>query len=64
MPKMKSNRGARKRFSLTARGNVRRAHAYRRHKLAKKTGKSKRNLRQTTLVSAADSRRMERLLLV
>ena len=39
MPKMKSNRGARKRFSLTARGKVRRAHAYRRHKLAKKTGK-------------------------
>lgn len=64
MPKMKSNRGARKRFSLTARGSVRRAHAYRRHKLAKKTGKRKRNLRQSTLVSAADSRRMERLLLV
>ena len=64
MPKMKSNRGARKRFSLTARGRVRRAHAYRRHKLAKKTGKRKRNLRQSTLVSAADSRRMERLLLV
>ena len=64
MPKMKSNRGARKRFSLTARGKVRRVHAYRRHKLAKKTAKRKRNLRQSTLVSAADSRRMKRLLLV
>ena len=64
MPKMKSNRGARKRFSLTAKGHVRRAHASRRHKLAKKTSKRKRNLRQSTLVSAADSRRMERLLLV
>ena len=64
MPKMKSNRGARKRFSLTAKGHVRRAHAFRRHKLGKKSGKRKRNLRQSALVSAADSRRMERLLLV
>ena len=64
MPKMKSNRSARKRFSFTARGKVRRVHAFRRHKLAKKTGKRKRNLRQSALVSAADSRRMKRLLLV
>ena len=64
MPNMKSNRSARKRFSLTARGSVRRAHAYKRHILAKKTRKRKRNLRQSALVSAADSRRMKRLLVV
>lgn len=64
MPKMKSNRSARKRFRFTARGNIRRAHAYKRHILAKKTRKRKRNLRQSTLVSTADSRRMKRLLLV
>ena len=62
MPKMKSNRSARKRFSFTARSNVRRAHAYKRHKLAIKTRKRKRGLRQSALVSAADNRRMKRLL--
>lgn len=64
MPKMKSNRSARKRFSFTAQGKIRRAHAYKRHKLAIKTRKRKRGLRQSTLVSASDSGRMKRLLLV
>ena len=64
MPKMKSNRSARKRFRFTAQGNIRRGHAYKRHILAKKTRKRKRNLRQSALVSSADSRRMKRLLLV
>lgn len=64
MPKTKSNRSAKKRFSFTAQGHIRRAHAYKRHKLSIKTRKRKRGLRQSTLVSAGDSRRMKRLLLI
>jgi len=63
MPKMKSNRSASKRFRLTATGKVRRNHAFVRHILTKKTRKRKRTLRHTTLVSAADARRMKQLLL-
>jgi large subunit ribosomal protein L35 len=63
MPKMKSSRSAAKRFRLTATGKVRRNQAFVRHMLTKKTRKRKRGLRQTTLVSPADSRRMKQLLL-
>ncbi len=63
MPTMKSNRSARKRFRLTATGKVRRNRAYLRHILTKKTRKRKRQLRHPGLVSAADARRMKRLLL-
>ncbi len=63
MPKMKSNRSAAKRFRLTATGKVRRNHAFARHILTKKTRKRKRGLRHTALVSAADTRRIKKLLL-
>ena len=62
MPKMKSNRGARKRFRLTATGRIKRGQAFVRHILTSKTRKRKRNLRHTTLVSAADTRHIKRLL--
>jgi len=63
MPKMKSNRSAAKRFRLTATGKVRRNHAFARHILTKKTRKRKRELRHTALVSAADTKRIKKLLL-
>jgi len=44
MPKMKTNSGASKRFSLTGTGKIRRKHAYKRHILTKKSKKQKRNL--------------------
>jgi len=47
---MKSRSSARKRFSLTANGHVKRGKAFKSHILNKKTRKRKRNLRQTTLV--------------
>jgi large subunit ribosomal protein L35 len=47
---MKSRSCARKRFSLTADGHVKRGKAFKTHILNKKTRKRKRNLRQTTLV--------------
>jgi large subunit ribosomal protein L35 len=64
MPKMKSNRSAMKRFHVTATGRIKRQRAFVRHLLTKKARKRKRNLRQATLVSPSDVRRIERLLLM
>jgi large subunit ribosomal protein L35 len=63
MPKMKSNRSARKRFHLTANGKVRRNHAFVRHLLTHKTRERKRRLRHSTLVSSVDVKRIKRMLL-
>jgi len=62
MPKMKSNRGAAKRFRLTSSGKVRRYKAYASHILTKKTAKRKRNLRKASTIAAADERRARRLI--
>ncbi|WP_412061733.1 MULTISPECIES: 50S ribosomal protein L35 [unclassified Rubrivirga] len=62
MPKMKSNSGAKKRFTLTGTGRVKRHKAFTSHILTKKSPKRKRNLRDATLVTAADEPRMKRLL--
>ncbi len=62
MPKQKTKSAARKRFKLTGRGKVRRAKAFKSHILTKKHPKRKRHLRKATLVSAADTRRIKRLL--
>jgi len=62
MPKMKTRRGAAKRFSLTANGKVKRRRGFLRHILTSKTSKQKRHLRRRTLVSKADERTIKRLL--
>lgn len=62
MPKMKSNRAAKKRFRLTGTGKVRRNRAYARHILTKKTQKRKRLLRRTTVATPADESRIKRML--
>ncbi|HSH46546.1 MAG TPA: 50S ribosomal protein L35 [Longimicrobiales bacterium] len=62
MPKMKSNSGAKKRFKKTASGRIKRGKQNRRHILTKKAPKRKRQLRNDTLVSKADEKRMKRLL--
>jgi len=54
MPKMKTRRGAAKRFKISAGGKVLRSKAYKRHILTKKTTKTKRNLRHVGLVSDGD----------
>ncbi|MBO4370297.1 MAG: 50S ribosomal protein L35 [Paludibacteraceae bacterium] len=54
MPKMKTNSGAKKRFSLTGSGKIKRKHAFKRHILTKKTTKAKRNLTYDGLVEHAD----------
>lgn len=63
MPKMKTHRGAAKRFKTTAKGRVKRGHAMHSHILTKKSQKRKRKLRQTTLVAKADEKRIKRLIL-
>lgn len=54
MPKVKTKSGAKKRFSLTGTGKIKRKHAYKSHILTKKTTKQKRNLTHVGLVSKAD----------
>jgi large subunit ribosomal protein L35 len=63
MPKMKTNSGAKKRFSLTGTGRIKRKKAFASHILTKKSAKTKRNLRESTLVSKADERRIKRLII-
>jgi large subunit ribosomal protein L35 len=62
MPKMKSNSGAKKRFSLTGTGRVKRKKAFTSHILTKKSPKRKRDLRESTLVDAADEKRIKKLI--
>lgn len=62
MPKMKTNRGAAKRFKKTGSGNLKRKKAYASHILTKKTTKRKRNLRQMTGVSDGDMSRVKKML--
>jgi large subunit ribosomal protein L35 len=53
--KLKTHKGAAKRFKLTKGGKFIRGHAFSRHILTSKTSKRKRKLDQTTTVSAADA---------
>ena len=62
MPKMKTNRGAAKRFKVTGTGKVRRMKANKSHLLTKKSTKRKRNLRKSGLVDSTDVRGIKRLL--
>ncbi|MCK9255657.1 MAG: 50S ribosomal protein L35 [Bacteroidales bacterium] len=54
MPKMKTKSGAKKRFSLTGTGKIKRKHAYKSHILTKKATKRKRALTHTTTVADTD----------
>ena len=62
MPKMKSNSGAKKRFSLTGTGKVKRNKAYRRHILTKKSSKQKANLRGNALVDKTQEHQIKAML--
>jgi large subunit ribosomal protein L35 len=58
MPKLKTHRGAAKRFSLTATGKIKRRKAYKSHILTKKSAKRKRGLAQAGLVHQSEHRRV------
>lgn len=62
MPKQKTNSGAKKRFSLTGTGRVKRNKAFASHILTKKSPKRKRNLRESTLVAVVDEPRVKKMI--
>jgi ribosomal protein L35 len=62
MPKMKTNPGAKKRFSLTGTGKIKRKHAFKSHILTKKTTKRKRNLAYFGQVDKADLKNVKLML--
>jgi len=62
MPKLKSNRGAAKRFKATGRGKVARAKAFASHMMTHKTTKRKRNLRKGTEANRANRKSIKKLL--
>ena len=62
MPKLKTHRGAAKRFKKTGTGKIVRSKAFKQHILTSKTTKRRRDLRGTTIVSDADVPRLERML--
>lgn len=62
MPKMKTHRGAAKRYKKTANGKFKRAHAYHSHLLTSKSTKRKRNLRKGAYVFVAEAKKLRKLL--
>jgi len=64
MPKMKTKSGAKKRFTFTGTGKIKRKHAYKSHILTKKETKRKRNLTHVAMVDKADERNVRRILCV
>lgn len=62
MPKLKTNSGAKKRFSFTGTGKIKRRHAYHSHILTKKTKKQKRNLVHQTIVDSTNLKQVRDLL--
>jgi large subunit ribosomal protein L35 len=62
MPKMKTHRGAAKRFAVTNRGVIRRRQANMNHMLEKKSSRRTRRLNRMDVVAPADTRAVRRLL--
>lgn len=62
MPKMKTHRGAAKRFSRTGTGKIKRNHAYTSHILEKKSPKRKRKLRKSAIMFKGDAKRIDQLI--
>ena len=62
MPKMKTNSGAKKRFTLTGTGKIKRKHAFKSHILTKKTKKQKRRLTHFSILNPADEGSVKKLL--
>jgi len=62
MPKMKTSRGAKKRFKLSGAGKILRRHAMRSHNLEKKSSKRRRGFRKAQGVAASDAKRIKKLL--
>ena len=64
MAKLKTNSGAKKRFTLNGTGKIKRKHAYHSHILTKKTKKQKRNLDHFALIEKVDVKRVKEMLVL
>ena len=62
MPKIKTHRGAAKRFKVTKNGKIKRAKAGKGHLLTKKSSKRKRHLRKSAILSKADQKRIRQVI--
>ena len=62
MPKLKTNRGAAKRFKVTGSGRIKRRKAFANHILTKKSTKRKRHLRQAAMLEKADAEKVKGML--
>ena len=62
MPKLKTNRGAAKRYRKTGSGKIRRNSAFTSHILTTKTTKRKRNLRKPSIMASSDAKRISVLI--
>ena len=62
MPKLKTHKGAKKRFKVTAKGKIKRQKAFASHILTKKSSKRKRWLKKPTLVSKSEHKKIKKLL--
>ena len=64
MAKLKTNSGAKKRFTLTGSGKIKRKHAYHSHIITKKTKKQKRNLDHFAILDDVDIKRVKEMLVL
>jgi len=62
MPKIKTNRGAKKRFKITKSGKIKKSNSSKSHLLVGKTTKRKRKLRKSDIVSISDERKVKKML--
>lgn len=62
MPKLKTNRGAAKRFKKTAQGGFKRTQSHARHILTKKSTKRKRQLRAGSMIAESDNNSIKQML--
>ena len=62
MPKMKTRRGAAKRFKLTGSGKIKRNKAYKSHILTKKSPKRKQRLRKDTVLTPVEVKRVKKMI--
>lgn len=64
MPKMKTKSSAKKRFTVTGTGKLKRKHAFKNHILTKKTTKQKRNLTKGAIVDKTNVKRIKKMLAI
>jgi large subunit ribosomal protein L35 len=62
MPKLKTNKGVKKRVKITKKGKLKRGRAFGSHLMSGKTGKRRRKLKRSALISKADKRKVLRML--